>query len=63
MRAIFHKDFNYSSRTKNAGWSVKASKKAQTYPRELIDAAVAVGVAEIVEAKPKTSDTAPSEAE
>lgn len=43
--AIFHSDFNYSSRKTNAGWSVRASKEPQTFPRELIDAAVRAGVA------------------
>lgn len=47
MKAIFNKDFNYSSRLRNAGWSVKASEEPQSYPRELIDAAVAAGAAEL----------------
>ena len=57
MKAIFHKDFNYSSRTRNAGWSAKASGKPQSFPREFIDAAVKAGVAEVVE--PKRSSTTP----
>jgi len=56
MKAIFSKDFNYSSRKRNAGWSVKASNKPQSFPRDLIDAAVAAGVAEVVEPK-KSKDT------
>lgn len=53
VRAIFNKDFNYSSRKRNVGWSVKASEKPQTFPRELIDAAIAAGAAEPVEPKKK----------
>ncbi len=47
-RAIFSEPFNFSSRTSNAGWAVKPSAEPQTFPRELIDAAVDAGVAEIV---------------
>lgn len=32
----------------NAGWSIKAGPDPQSFPREVIDAAVAAGVAEIV---------------
>jgi len=56
IRAIFNKDFNYTSRKRNAGWSVKASDKPQTFPRELIDAAISAGVAEEVSPS-KTKDT------
>lgn len=45
MKAIFEKDFNYSSRLRNAGWSVKASPEPQSYPRELVEAAIKAGVA------------------
>lgn len=48
MKAIFHRDYNYSSRRVNAGWAVKASPEPQTYPRELIEAAVARGAATLV---------------
>ena len=41
MRAVFHKEFNYTSRKVNAGWSVKPNSKPQTLPRECIEAAVA----------------------
>lgn len=51
-KAIFHSDFNYSSRKRNAGWSVKSGKAPQCFPSELIDAAVAAGVAVPVRAKP-----------
>jgi hypothetical protein len=62
MKAIFSKDFNYSSRKQNAGWSVKASDKPQAFPSELIDAAVAAGVATVVEPKKKSTDTETAEA-
>lgn len=52
-KAIFHREFHYTSRKVNAGWSVKSGPKAQTFPRELIDAAVAAGVAK--EALPRRS--------
>ena len=51
MKAIFHRDFNYSSRTHNVGWSVKASPEPQLFPQELIEAAVLRGVATIVAPK------------
>ena len=56
VKAIFRKAFHYTSRTRNAGWSIPASEKAQTWPREVVDAAVAAGVAEIV--PPRRSRTA-----
>jgi len=55
VKAIFHRDFNYSSRKVNAGWAVKASPKLQTFPRELIEAAAARGVATIVPPRRKTA--------
>lgn len=55
-KAIFHRDFNYSSRQRNAGWAVKASADPQSFPRELIDAALRAGVAELV--PPRRRDTA-----
>lgn len=45
MRAIFHCDFNYTSRKVNAGWSVKAKREPQSFPRELVEAAIKAGVA------------------
>lgn len=51
MKAIFYSDFHYTSRSRNAGWSVRAMKKPQTFPRELIEAAVKAGIAK--EVKPK----------
>lgn len=63
MKAIFHKDFNYSSRKQNAGWSVKASSKPQTFPRELIEVAVAAGVATEVQPKKATDTTEPEASE
>lgn len=59
MKAIFHKDFNYSSRTQNAGWSVKASDKAQAFPRELVEAAIKAGVATEVQTKRATDKAEP----
>jgi hypothetical protein len=50
MKAIFKKDFNYSSRIRNAGWSVKASPEPQSFPRELVEAAIEAGVAEELDA-------------
>lgn len=44
-KAIFHKEFNYSSRIRNVGWGVKASEEPQAFPEELIAAAVVAGVA------------------
>lgn len=55
MKAIFHRDFNYSSRRVNAGWAVKASPVPQSFPRELIEAAVAGGIATIVPPRRKTA--------
>ena len=52
-KAIFHREFHYTSRKVNAGWSVKPSPKPQTFPRELIDAAVKAGVAK--EVRPRRS--------
>ena len=40
MRAIFLRDFNYTSRKVNAGWSIKASPEPQSFPREVIEAAL-----------------------
>lgn len=57
MKAIFYRDFSYTSRKTNAGWAVLAMSEPQTYPRELIDAAVAAGVARIVPPlRAKTAD-------
>lgn len=47
-KAIFHREFHYTSRKVNAGWSVKPSSQPQTFPRELIEAAVKAGVAKEV---------------
>ncbi|EBA18399.1 hypothetical protein RSK20926_11789 [Roseobacter sp. SK209-2-6] len=47
-QAIFNEPFNYSSRTRNAGWSAKPGPEPQTYPQEFIDAAISAGVAEPV---------------
>jgi hypothetical protein len=44
-KAIFEREFNYSSRSRNVGWSAKPSPKPQSFPREFIDAAVAAGAA------------------
>lgn len=55
-KAIFHREFHFTSRKVNAGWSVKPGPKPQTFPRELIDAAVSAGVAKEVEAKVSGSE-------
>ena len=53
-KAIFKKGFEFTSRSRNAGWSVKPSPKPQSFPRELIDAAIQAGCAEAYEPdKPK----------
>lgn len=51
-KAIFVKDFNYTSRIRNAGWAVKASEAPQSFPRELIDAAIKAGAAVSCKKKP-----------
>ncbi|WP_084621067.1 hypothetical protein [Paracoccus aminophilus] len=55
-KAIFHGEFHYSSRIRNAGWSVYPSPEPQYFPRELIDAAVAAGRA--TEVLPNASSSA-----
>lgn len=60
-KAIFHADFNFSSRLTRAGWSVKASKKPQTWPRELIDAGIAAGVATLPDDNKAKDETPPKE--
>lgn len=49
-KAIFEREFHYSSRTTNAGWSAEPSPDPQTFPREFIDAAVNAGA--VTEVKP-----------
>lgn len=39
-KAIFLRAFNYTSRSGNAGWHVEPSPEPQTFPQELIDAAL-----------------------
>ena len=48
MKAIFTTDFHYSSKKRNAGWSIYASEEPQIFPSEVIEAAVERGVAKIV---------------
>ena len=55
-KAIFHGEFHYTSRIRNAGWSVYPSPEPQYFPRELIDAAVAAGRA--TEVLPNVAKTA-----
>jgi len=52
-KAIFHKIFNHSNRSKGISWRVNPSNEPQSYPREVIDAAVRAGSATRPEAKPK----------
>lgn len=44
-QAIFTKKFNFSSRKANAGWEIKPKRKPQSFPAEVIDAAIEAGVA------------------
>lgn len=60
-KAIFTGEFNYSSRKRNAGWSVKPSPKPQSFPQELIDAAVAAGKATPVNPARKGAPTKEAE--
>ena len=46
-RAVFDRDFHYTSRRRNAGWSAKAGPGAQLFPGEFIDAALAAGAARV----------------
>ncbi|MDI3335866.1 hypothetical protein QKW60_05575 [Defluviimonas aestuarii] len=50
--AIFHREFNWS-RPKGLGFGAKPSDKAQTFPRDFIDRAVASGAATEVPRKRK----------
>jgi hypothetical protein len=50
-KAIFSKDFNFSSRKTPVGWAVKAKKTPQSFPEELIAAACDRGAAERVAPK------------
>lgn len=59
MRARFLSEFRFTSRTRNAGWHVQPHDDARPYPRELIEAAVAAGAAEIVAPAKPRSRTAP----
>lgn len=56
IKAVFTKEFHYTSRTRNAGWSAYPDEKPQTFPREFIEAAIAAGCAEPEPAK-KASKT------
>ncbi len=55
-KAVFHQDFNYSSRKRNVGWGIEASEEPQTLPEEVIAAGVAAGVATRV--SPRKAKTA-----
>ncbi|WP_028716883.1 hypothetical protein [Paracoccus sp. J39] len=44
-KAIFTREFHYTSMTRNAGWSAYPRDEPQYYPREFIDAAVKAGCA------------------
>ena len=52
-KAIFHRDFEFRRPRKNFAKSVKAHPEPQTLPKDVVDAAVAAGAAEIVEPKRK----------
>ncbi|MEO8531016.1 MAG: hypothetical protein ABI459_07320 [Deltaproteobacteria bacterium] len=47
-KAIFHKRFNYSRLKPDMGWAVKASAEPQSFPEDLVAAAVAAGCAKRV---------------
>lgn len=50
MNAIFHKPFEYDRRPKqNVAWSIQASPEPQSFPRDVIEAAVDAGKATLVE--------------
>ena len=55
-KAVFHQDFNYTSRKQNAGWGIKASEEPQALPEEVVAAGVAAGVAKRV--SPRKAKTA-----
>lgn len=47
-RAIFTRDFRYRAARKNLSWTIRASTEPQLVKREIAEAAVRAGVAEIV---------------
>jgi hypothetical protein len=53
VTAIFTQDFNYTSTKTNAGWAIKAGSKAKSFPREVIAAAIAAGVASLLPERTK----------
>jgi hypothetical protein len=53
-KAIFTREFHYSSRKKNVGWSAYPSGKPQSFPSEFIDAAIEAGCAEAAPAPKET---------
>ena len=48
MKAIFDRDIEVRSPTRNVAWSIRASSKPQTFPRECIEIAVSRGAARVV---------------
>lgn len=62
-KAIFHKDAEIRSKTRNVAWSVKASPYPQSFPRECIEIAVERGVAKIAPARRKTASGPDQKAE
>lgn len=61
MKAIFHREFRYSSRRRNAGWHVRATDEPQNLPREVIEAAVVAGAAEVVPPRRSKPEKTPAE--
>ena len=55
-KAIFTREFHYSSRKKNVGWSAYPSSKPQSFPAEFIDAAIKAGCAQAAPA-PASKET------
>lgn len=45
MKAIFEREFHYSSRRTNAGWSAYPSGQPQEFPDEFIEAGIRAGCA------------------
>lgn len=60
MKAIFERDIEVRSRTRNVAWSVKASPFPQTLPKECIEIAVERGAARIV--KPRRAKNSKAKA-
>lgn len=56
MKAIFHREFHYTSRKYNAGWSAYPKSEPQLFPHEFIEAAIEAGCATEVPPKRREQD-------